>query len=96
MKVVNSELSADNKILLAADFLHQNNYSERINFGIEYTYMNMFSVRGGYQTNRDLASWSGGVGLNTSLSVYDVSVSYSYSSFEVFNSVNRLSLVFSF
>ncbi|QQS35302.1 MAG: PorV/PorQ family protein [Ignavibacteriales bacterium] len=96
MKVISPEIAPENSIILATDFLHQNNYSERVNIGIEYTYMNMVSLRGGYQTNRDLASWSGGIGLHTSLSGYDVSVSYSYSSFEVFNSVNRLSVSFSF
>ena len=58
--------------------------------------IDVVSLRGGYQTNRDLASWSGGLGLNTSLSDYDIEVSYSYSSFEIFDSVNRVSLVFSF
>ena len=96
MKVISPELGGDNSIMLATDFLHQNNYSERVNLGLEYTYQNMVSLRGGYQTNRDLASWSGGIGVHTSLSGYNISVSYSYSSFEVFNSVSRLSVSFSF
>ncbi|MBX2976505.1 MAG: PorV/PorQ family protein [Ignavibacteriaceae bacterium] len=86
----------ENPLIVAVDFLHLNNYSERMNFGIEYRYMNMLSFRGGYQTNRDLASWSGGVGFIYSLFDYDVEVNYSYSRFEIFNSVNRLSLVFNF
>jgi hypothetical protein len=86
----------DGALHLATDFLHQNNYSERINVGLEYIFLNMLSVRGGYQTNRDLASWSGGVGFNYSLFDYEVEVNYSYSRYEIFNSVNRLSLLFAF
>lgn len=89
-------LASDNSLILSVDFLHQNNYSERVNIGMEYKLFDMISLRGGYQTNRDLASWSGGIGVNTSLIGYDVEVAYSYSSFEIFNSVNRLSLSFAF
>ena len=96
MQVINEEISNDNSITIAADFLHQNNYSERINLGVEYKFMNMLSLRGGYQTNRDLASWSGGIGFLTSLSDYNIEFNYSYSSFEIFDSVNRISLNFSF
>ncbi len=85
-----------NSLYMAVDFVHQNNFSERVNFGAEYKFMNMLSLRGGYQTNRDLASWSGGIGLNTSVSDYDIEINYSYSRFEIFDSVSRLSLVFSF
>jgi hypothetical protein len=96
MEVINPELSKDNEINIAADFLHQNNYSERVNLGIEYNFLEMISLRGGYQTNRDLASWSAGAGFKTSVSGYEMEVDYSYSRFEIFNNVNRISLIFSF
>ena len=96
LKVVNEELAKDSKLVFAIDFLHPNNYSERVNLGMEYHFLGMISLRGGYQTNRDLASWSGGIGLNTSISNYDLEVNYSYSRFKYFDSVSRVSLVFSF
>ena len=96
MEVIDEEISKNNDITFALDFLHENNYSERVNLGLEYKFLRMLSLRGGYQTNRDLASWSGGLGFNTSLSDYDIEISYSYSRFEIFNSVNRISLNFSF
>lgn len=89
------EKSSD-QLFLTTDFLHQNNYSERVNAGVEYLFMKMFALRAGYQSNRDLASWSGGAGFRYQLYDYNVEVDYSYSRFEVFNSVNRLSLVFYF
>ncbi len=92
MELIDPEQS--NSLYLAVDFVHQNNFSERVNFGMEFKFMDMLSLRGGYQTNRDLASWSGGVGFNTSVSDYDIELNYSYSRFEIFDSVSRLSLVF--
>lgn len=94
MELIDEEQS--NSLFVAVDFVHQNNYSERVNFGAEFKFLDMLSLRGGYQTNRDLASWSGGIGLNTSVSDYDIEINYSYSRFEIFDSVSRLSLVFSF
>jgi hypothetical protein len=85
-----------NPLLIAIDFNHQNNYSERVNFGAEYKFLDMISLRAGYQTNRDLASWSGGIGLSQSILDYNLEVNYSYSRFEIFDSVSRLSLLISF
>ena len=54
-------------LTLAADFLHPNNYSERVNMGLEYRLLGVLALRGGYQTNRDIQSWSTGIGFNTTL-----------------------------
>lgn len=96
MEVFDSELAPDNSVLFAVDILHPNNYSERVNMGMEYNFQKMVAVRIGYQTNRDLASWSAGLGFNTSISDYDIGINYSYSAFEFFNNVQRISLNFSF
>ena len=96
MELIDPEKSMDNGILITTDFLHQNNYSERLNFGLEYKFLQMVSLRGGYQTNRDLASWSGGIGLTTTVSDYNLDLNYSYSRFEYFDSVSRISFIFSF
>lgn len=96
LEMIAEEKSDENSLMFEIDFLHQNNYSERINMGLEYQFLKMFFVRCGYQTNRDLASWSGGLGFRTELSDYEIGLNYSYSSFEIFNSVNRLSLNFLF
>jgi hypothetical protein len=95
-KVIDENLINDHNLICAVDFLHPNNYSERFNIGAEYTYMNFASLRFGYQTNRDIASWSVGAGLRTSISDYNVEVDYSYSAFDFFDNVNILSLRFSF
>lgn len=83
-------------LTFAADFLHTENYSERFNLGLEYKFLGMIAIRGGYQTNRDLQSWSAGLGVNTTLSGNEIQINYSYSKMQIFNGVNRLSLVMSF
>jgi len=90
--IVTGEPLKDNALLLAIDYLHQNSYSERLNLGIEYTFMNLLSIRGGYQTNRDLASWSLGIGLSHSIFDKQVRVDYSYSKFKLFDDVNRIGI----
>ena len=94
LELVDANISDENELIFEVDFLHQNNYSERVNLGLDYRFLGMISLRGGYQTNRDLASWSAGIGFFSSISDYDIEVNYSYSSFDLFDSVNRLSLLF--
>jgi hypothetical protein len=84
--------SKDNSLTLAVDFLHPNNYSERMNLGLEYRIFNKIALRGGYQSNQDLASWSIGAGLNTAIGGNEIEFNYSYSNFEIFDAVTRFSI----
>lgn len=84
--------SQQTSLLLGVDYLHSNNFSERMNFGLEYQFHGMLALRGGYQTNRDIASWSAGVGVCTSVEEYDVRVDYSYSAAKYFADVSRISI----
>jgi len=83
-------------LTVAADFIHPNNYSERMNLGLEYLFLGKIALRGGYQTNRDVASWSAGLGMISNISGKTVIFDYSYSNFDVFDGVNRLSVGFAF
>jgi len=92
MDFIDPEHGGETALTVSADFLHSNNYSQRLNFGAEYLMFGTLSLRGGYQTNRDIASWSAGVGVMTSLEDVELGVHYSFSRFEYFDGVNRLSL----
>jgi hypothetical protein len=98
MQIMNPDINTGKQNLtLAVDFLHSNSYSERVNMGLEYKFMNMLSIRGGYQTNRDIMSWSAGIGLNTAFAGNYVEVNYSFSKMEnFFSDVNRFSVEFAF
>jgi hypothetical protein len=88
--------AADNTLTVAFDFVHPNNYSERLNIGIEYTFWQFIALRAGYQTNHDLASWSAGIGVNTDIADNTVEFNYSYSNLDIFSGVNRFSVGFAF
>ncbi len=96
LKFVNENHDKGTSLTMAVDFLHSNSYSERVNVGLEYRFLGMLALRGGYQTNRDLQSWSAGLGINTSLAGNDLQVNYSFSKMEIFSNVSRFSLVMSF
>lgn len=95
MDFINPSHSPDNSFTFAVDFLHSNSYSERFNIGAEYRLLGMVALRGGYQTNRDIASYSFGIGLNKSIGGNDIGVNYSYSKMDVFKDINRISVEFS-
>ena len=80
----------------SAEFLHPNNYTERINLGVEYTLIKMLSLRGGYQTNMDLGGFSGGICITPpSIGGTNIKIGYSYSVLDIFDGVNRFSIGFS-
>jgi len=96
LDVVAPVLSRANSLNLAIDFLHPNNYSERVYYGLEYLLFDRFAIRGGYQTNQDLASWSTGIGMNYNIGKTNLRFDYSYSNFDLFDGVNRLALGIAF
>lgn len=79
-------------LLVAVDASHPRDYPEQISMGMEYTFMNTFSVRGGYTFPTDEQEFSAGVGLKQKLADIRFSVDYSYTPFGVFSDVHRVSL----
>lgn len=94
--LINKDHDKGTGLTLAVDFLHSNNYSERVNTGLEYKFLGMLALRGGYQTNRDIQSWSAGLGISTTVNGNILEVNYSFSKMETFNNVNRFSVAMSF
>jgi hypothetical protein len=85
-----------NSIVLTSEFTHPNNYTERVHFGLEYEFMKMLALRGGYITNHDVNGLSLGIGLNANISGTSTKISYTYSAMDVFDDVNRFSVMFAF
>lgn len=92
MDIINKDIAKDHSFMLAAEFLHPNNYTDRINIGFEYTFMDVVSLRSGYETNHDILSWSGGLGVKQSLGGVIFHIDYSYSDTELFDGINRFSI----
>jgi hypothetical protein len=96
LDVIDPDHGEQNSLSIAIDFLHPNNFSERLNLGLEYRFLHFIALRGGYQTNQDLASWSAGIGIYTDIANNRVEFNYSYSNFDIFSGVNRFSIGFAF
>ncbi len=69
-------------------------FSERMHFGGEYAFMDTFFLRGGYTLPKSSLEegFNAGAGFQTSLSGFEVGADYSYTSFDVFNGVNRVGI----
>ncbi len=91
---INPSHEKSTSLTFAAGFLHSTSYSERANFGLEYEFLGMIALRAGYQTNRDLQSWSAGIGLFKNIDGKKIDINYSFSKMDIFNNVNRLSIGF--
>jgi len=97
MDILNPDQSEEHQLLLSVEFTHPNNYTERLNLGIEYTFMNLFAVRGGYNGNNDVLGFNAGFGVTPEISGKKVAINYSYSAIEnYFDDINRFSVGFSF
>ena len=88
--------TSDSSLLFSLGFSHPNNYTERVNVGAEYTFLNMLSLRGGYEFNQDIAGLTAGFGVTPEIAGSKLDFSYSYSDFDLFQGVNRLSIAVSF
>jgi hypothetical protein len=64
--------------------------------GVEYTFMNLLSFRGGFSAPNDERNFSAGVGLRKDIGGVDLGVDYAYTPFGVFNDVHRISLNFAY
>jgi hypothetical protein len=80
-----------NPLLLAVDAVHPRDYTERIHVGLEYLYMDMFAIRGGYKFNYDEEGITAGLGVNYTFSGITGKIDYAYGDFGVFDAVHRFS-----
>ena len=79
-------------LLLSIDATHPRSHPEQVKVGVEYQFMKMISIRGGYISSNDESDFSFGVGLSTTsldVSPVNLTVDYSYTPFGVFNNVQR-------
>ncbi len=85
------------RLTAAIDLVHPTDNTERMNFGLEYGFLNWIFLRSGYRLNSDLGEWSFGAGLNQSLIGVDGTVDYSYTDYgKIMGAVNRISVSFGF
>jgi len=83
---------SNQSLVLGIDALHPRDYSERIHVGAEYMYSDLIALRAGYKFNYDEEGLNLGFGLNYGIGGVDVKFDYSYTSFGIFDGVNRFTI----
>jgi hypothetical protein len=77
----------DISLELGAEMLHPRDWQEQFHLGAELGYMDMIFLRAGYKFRYSQEGVNFGAGLN----VAGIRFDYSYSEFELFDSINRIS-----
>lgn len=83
-------------LILSVDANRPRDFYEQIMVGTEYSFMNRFAVRGGYVFPTDESNLSAGVGIRQPIGNSTINVDYSYTTFGIFENVQRLSVQFTF
>jgi hypothetical protein len=86
----------DQSLLLSVDAVHPRDYTERLKFGAEYIFMDIFALRAGYKTNHDVEGFFGGLGINVEFEGFGARINYAYSDIQFFDAVHRFSIGLSY
>ncbi|MFW5972510.1 MAG: PorV/PorQ family protein [Bacteroidota bacterium] len=86
----------DHRVALSAEAINTNDYSERVNLGLEYTFTDFLSLRGGYRFNYAEGKWAAGVGLNPGVSGVALRLDYAYVHYEFLDAPHRFSVSMAF
>ena len=83
-------------IQLNVDAQRPRDFSEHVRFGLEYTFMNMVSLRGGFEqlAVSEEQGFSAGAGLKYGFGNINFGFDYAYTNFGVFGAVNRIGVQF--
>ncbi len=84
------------KLTFNIDAIHSNDYAERLHLGMEYWFLNMFALRGGYKFNYDEGNLSFGAGFNYDSGFANLRVDYAYVNYDFLKSPHRFSVIMSF
>ncbi len=86
----------DHSLLISIDANSPRDFDEQLLFGLEYSFINRFIVRGGYGFPKEEEKLAFGFGIKQPFGGIDLSVDYSYTQFGVFGEVNRISVQLGF
>jgi hypothetical protein len=86
------KVGPDQSLYLSIDASHYRDHPEQLKIGVDYQVLKTFSMRCGYVTNSDERGFSYGVGV----SKFGFAFDYSYTPFDVFKKVQRMTARFSF
>lgn len=82
----------EHSILFSIDAVHPRDFNEKLNIGLEYTFMNIFAARAGISTPSDEEGINLGFGFNQELSGIRFHFDYGYTEFGVFDDIHRFTI----
>lgn len=85
------DLAHDHSLLLCVDASHYRDHPEQVKIGLDYRFMEFFSIRGGYSSSNDENDFTFGLGV----SKFGFTFDYAYTPFGVFDNVQRFTARFS-
>ena len=84
--------SAEHFLTISAQLNHPVDNAEYIVTGLEYSFMKLFFIRGGYKFNKNEENFTAGAGLFIPLGRFKLRVDYGYANFDHLTDPNRFSL----
>ncbi|MCX6121247.1 MAG: PorV/PorQ family protein [Ignavibacteriales bacterium] len=82
------KIREDHSLVVSVDLTHDRSYPEQLLVGINYTFLNTISLRGGYNSHADLEKFSYGVGV----SQFGLSIDYAYTPLNYFDNLQRITV----
>jgi len=82
----------DHLLRLNVDLIQTKDYSDGYQAGLEYGWLDMVFLRGGYKLNYSEEKLTLGAGLKASVKNLRVTIDYAYTKFELLGHVNRFSI----
>lgn len=91
---LSGDTNESSSLTLAVDWVHPRDFEERLHVGMEYAFMDMLYLRGGYKFNYDEESVTAGLGVQYIADAgFGVKADYAYAAFgEFFGNVNRFTV----
>jgi len=85
-------LRKTHSLQMSFDAVHPRSYPEMVNMGVEYKFLNLLTLRGGYMFNRDEEDLAFGFGIEK----FGAAIDYAYTPFGVFDNVQRITIRFAY
>jgi hypothetical protein len=89
-------MDGPHRLVAAVEAINTNDYSERLHLGAEYTFNDLFAVRGGYRLNYAEGNWSVGAGLSPTISGVRMRFDYAYVGYEFLDAPHRFTVSFAY
>lgn len=90
------QMDGPHRVVGAVEAINTNDFSERLNVGVEYTFNDLFALRGGYRLNDVESNWSVGAGLSPTVGNVRLHIDYAYVGYEFLSAPHRFSVSFAY